>query len=223
MTLDLAIVIPVGPGDTSWRALLPQLATLYAREIHLVFARGDQQIVKIESVEGVVVHHVEAGRAKQLNGGAQSSVAAWLWFLHADSQLSTTTGSVLAAHVGNDPKMLGYFDLRFLNDGPRLMWLNTLGAWLRSRVFGLPFGDQGFLMSRELFIQLGGFNEGLRSGEDHALVWRAKQQGAEIRSLRAPLYTSARKYAQHGWWATTQIHLRSTWQQARRFAKQAAS
>jgi hypothetical protein len=225
MDLDLAIVIPVGPNDESWRVLLPQLAHWPAREIVVVFANeqlpGDPRPELIDA--RVHVAFAPRGRARQLNAGAAATSARWLWFLHADSVLTAGARNAVKQHMNGDEQALGYFDLHFLDDGPALMALNTLGAWLRSRWFGLPFGDQGFLLSRMLFERVRGFDAAEISGEDHDLVWRARAAGASIRPLRAALYTSARKYAHLGWWRTTSLHLRATARQALAFARKAAS
>jgi hypothetical protein len=225
MELDLAIVIPVGPNDESWRKLLPQLANWPVSEIVVVFAQdhlpGEPRPELIDA--RVHVAFAPRGRARQLNAGAAATSARWLWFLHADSVLTTGASQAVAQHLKGDEHVLGYFDLRFLDDGPALMALNTLGAWMRSRWFGLPFGDQGFLMSRSLLGQLHGFDATEVSGEDHDLIWRARAMGASIRPLRAALYTSARKYARLGWWRTTLHHLGATAQQAWAFARKAGS
>lgn len=223
MTLDLAIVIPVGPEDTSWRGLLPQLGAWPVREIAMVFAQGhppdDPRPERIDP--RVQVTTAARGRARQLNAGAAATTAGWLWFLHADSLLTPAAGAAVARHLQGDALALGFFDLRFLDDGPALTALNAAGAWLRSRWFGMPFGDQGFLMSRRLFERVRGFDEDVASGEDHDLVWRARAAGAAIRPVRAALYTSARKYAQFGWWQTTRMHLGATARQARMFSRKA--
>jgi hypothetical protein len=228
MWLDLAIVIPVGPGDTAWRQLLPQLADWPVRELLLVFADG--QLPDAPGPHTLDPRTLDPrtravsaprGRASQQNRGAALSSARWLWFLHADSRLSPAALGAIAKHVQGDERALGYFDLRFLDDGPALMALNSIGAWLRSRCLHLPFGDQGFVLSRALFDELGGFDHALSSGEDHDLVWRARAAGAAIRPIRAALHTSARKYAQLGWWRTTLLHLRTTASQARVFARKA--
>ena len=165
--------------------------------------------------------HAPAGRARQLNAGAAATKADWLWFLHADSEVTTRTLTVMRDFVGADADAIGYFRLGFLNDGPRGMFLNAWGARLRSRLFGMPFGDQGLLMPRRVFAALGGFDESIGKGEDHALIWAAHAQGIPLHSLNATIRTSARRYAEHGWWRTTWQHLRLTRTQAEKFSRHA--
>jgi glycosyltransferase A (GT-A) superfamily protein (DUF2064 family) len=219
MRPSLAIVIPAGPGDRAWEGLLPQLAAARAREVVLVLAQFEDDAVDQLPANVTVVRSI-AGRARQLNAGARRTDADWLWFLHADSRIVASTLDALHRFVDADATAIGYFDLRFLRDGPRLMFLNTLGAQVRSRMFGLPFGDQGLLMPRRVYDAIGGFDERLGMGEDHAAIWAAHALDIPLRALRAPVYTSARKYAQRGWWTTTREHVRSTVEQARRFSRQ---
>lgn len=216
---SLAIVVPVGPGDSAWHGLLPQLQGVPASEIALVLAADHTgEAVPIADPRVLVVLSPQ-GRARQLNAGARSTRAQWLWFLHADSRLESATIQALQALVASDPDAIGYFNLRFLPDGPRWTAINAFGAGIRSRYLGLPFGDQGFVMPRRVFEQLGGFDERLPGGEDHAMVWQARKLGIPLRALQANLHTSARKYSERGWWKTTREHLRLTWRQARRFAQ----
>jgi hypothetical protein len=219
----IAVVIPVGPGDLVSPTLLAQLAQLPA----------DSEKIVVHAAEGAAAApsaspaatpawremHATRGRGSQQNAGACAATRDWLWFLHADSRLAPTTLSALASFVRRDENALGYFDLRFLDDGPALMRLNAFGARLRSRWLGLPFGDQGLVLPRAMFERLGGFDCTLGCGEDHDLVWRARRARIPLRPLGAPLYTSARKYAERGWWTTTAWHLQETWHQARRFSR----
>ena len=222
MKPTLAIVIPIGPGDNAWHGLLPQLEQVRAKEIALVLPSdrpGDPVPLTNERLLMVVSR---AGRARQLNAGAKATESDWLWFLHADSRFDTGTITALNAFIGDNPTALGYFNLRFLDDGPRRTAINALGARLRSRWLGLPFGDQGFVMPRRVYDALGGFDESLSSGEDHAMIWQAGKRGIPLRALPATLYTSARKYSERGWWRTTREHLRQTWRQARLFSRSGA-
>lgn len=220
--MPLSVIIPVGPGETAWRALLPDLAALGPEhEIVPVAVPGG---IPAEFAAGhfglkAPVRWIEApaGRALQLNAGARAARGDRLCFVHADSRLPAASLRALLAR-DFDESSVHYFDLRFLPDGPALMALNRLGAFVRSRWLSMPFGDQGLSLARALFERLGGFDERLDCGEDHDLVWRARRAGARIVPLRAPIYTSARRYAERGWWRTTARHLWLTAAQARHFS-----
>lgn len=218
MPSDVAIVIPSGPGERAWRSLLPALEPASASAIRLVLADGDVCAVERPPANLQVVH-ARAGRARQQNAGAAASNARWLWFLHSDSQVTAATLDAMQRFVDADEEAIGYFRLRFLDDGPRWTVINAWGARFRSDVLGLPFGDQGLLMPRRIFDALGGFDERVEAGEDHDLVWAARARGIALRSLAAPIFTSARKYANQGWWRTTFRHLTMTRDQANRFSR----
>lgn len=210
---QLAIIVPVGPGDRGWRELLPLLDTLLPGvPRRLVFTHGDLQARPRDARERWT--ESRRGRARQQNAGAAAFDCEWLWFLHADSRPDAATVTALAGFLGSGRDALGYFDLRFAPDGPALMCLTEWGAARRCRWFGLPFGDQGFVIRRERFYELGGFDEGRSFGEDHALVWAARRAGLPVTRIPAALVTSARRYTQQGWWSTTLRHQWLTWKQA---------
>lgn len=220
--LKLSVIIPVGPGDRSWRNLLGDLSALRAdAEIILVATPGaiprDFRMQDYDLEIPTSWLAAPTGRARQQNAGAAAAGGDVLWFLHADSRVPADT--LAAAREFARSAAIGYFDLAFLDDGPRLVRLNALGARIRSRWLGLPFGDQGFILVRRVFESLGGFDESLPAGEDHALVWKARRAGVELVPLGAPLLTSARRFAERGWLRTTLRHAVLTIAQARRFAR----
>lgn len=225
----LAVIIPVGPGEQAWRALLPQLGFLpAAAEICVVFCQQSALPLPDELpalAAKILCVQAPIGRARQLNAGVASTQNAELWFVHADSGLHTNTARALgrALSAKSHTKTLHYFDLRFAIGCSRKMRINEFGVWLRTRLLRLPFGDQGFLLSRANFLRLGGYDETLVSAEDHALIWRARLAGMVIRAIGTTLSTSARRYAEYGWGKTTLTHLRLTWQQMRFFATQVGS
>jgi len=224
--LKLSIIVPVGPGETAWRGLLEDLAVLEgAAEVILVAVAGESPRSFVPADHGLRIsaHWQEAppGRARQQNAGAAAAQGETLWFLHADSRLNAAATDAALAFSGR--AALGYFDLEFDADGPWLTRLNALGARLRSRWLGLPFGDQGLLLPRRLFDSIGGFDESLDAGEDHALVWNARRAGIRLAPLGVALRTSGRRYAEHGWIRTTLRHAGLTVSQARRFARSSAA
>lgn len=213
----LSVIVPFAPHETEGELLLERLhAWLPDTEIVLVRANGCALPMEVSHCEDCTSVHVIAsppGRARQMNVGAQVARGQWLWFLHADSQIFARTSAALEAFIERSEAALGYFDLRY-RDGPALMWLNALGANLRARWLGLPFGDQGFVLPASWFERLGGFDEDAVYGEDHLLVRRARAAGLPLRRVRAPLANSARRYVEHGWWRTTARHLALSVRQA---------
>lgn len=219
----VAVIVPVGPGDAMAPALRAQLGTLPEPAQVFVVHASDAHSEPTSPDSQWLILHAPCGRAAQQNAGAREADREWLWFLHADCVLAAETLPALARFIDTHANALGYFDLRFLDDGPAWMRINAFGTRLRSRWLGLPFGDQGFVLPRAAFERLGGFDTALAIGEDHDLIWRARRAQLPLRPIGAPLFTSARKYAEHGWWKTTAWHVAETWRQARRYSRAQAS
>lgn len=225
----LSVVIPLAPVETAWCGLAADLAQLPAgSEIILAshFAPKGRLAIT-ENLDGqrfrIVWAQTPRGRAVQLNAGANAATGQYLWFLHADSRLSSHRFQprqaaegiqALVASIRDAPEALHFFDLKFLDDGPSLMPVNALGAWVRSHALGMPFGDQGFCVKRTTFERLGGFDPRVGRGEDHHFVWQAGRSGVELRCTNAPLFTSARRYRDRGWAPTTLRHVVLTYKQA---------
>jgi hypothetical protein len=211
----LSIVIPIGPGDRAWVNLVDQLLPELPSGVEVVLSAAGS-FPEGGPVPPSPVRWVcgAPGRAQQLNRGAAAANGSSLWFLHADTRLDAGSTALVMRCLRARPGALWYFDLRFLDDGSPLMLLNTAGVWLRSHLLRLPFGDQGLALAADRFRELGGFREDVPYGEDHLLVWSARRAGMAVRSTGHPIYTSARRYAEQGWLATTTRHLRLTWRQA---------
>jgi len=206
------MIIPVGSSEEAWRTLLPQLnAITVDNEIILAASlddpRSDDEF-RNATVREVIICRSLQGRSTQMNVAAELSRGEILWFVHADSKLTPSLVEHLNSGLGELTRGLFYFNLRYQNDGPMLCALNAWAANLRSQVFCLPFGDQGFLIHRELFFELGGYPTNCKYGEDHLFVWRVRRAGHPVRSLGASLYSSARKYKEAGWLNVTSQHLR---------------
>lgn len=214
----LTVVVPVGPGERVWNALLADLAVQLPTDAEVLVAATEPAPSEFEAAfHEVDVRHrwlvTRVGRAAQMNDAVRAARGEFVWFLHADSRLPRDAVPVLLDRLTAEPGGLHYFGLRF-TDGPWLLRLNEIGVGFRCRVFRLPFGDQGFCIRREAFERLGGFDESAPYGEDHLLVWAAKRAGVPVRRLPAAIATSGRKYAERGWAKTTWRHVRLTVRQA---------
>lgn len=203
-----SIVIPLAQGESQWLNLCQDFELLPAgSEIILVDCLGDDIDAQFASLKKTYdklnwqLSYSPQGRGIQLNKGAALASHPFIWFLHADSRITSGNITSLLACLAkqNSQNSLFYFDLYFFDKTCWWLKINELGAKFRSNVLGLPFGDQGFFLSKETFTFLGGYRENAPYGEDHLLVWQAKHQEVKLRRCASPLATSARKYELYGW------------------------
>lgn len=197
MTTAVDIVIPTLNAGAS---LGPALA---ARPTHpdLAFptticdggSRDDT--VAIARRAGAAVVTAAAGRGGQLATGAAAGRAPWILFLHADTRLQSGAGNAIARFVRSVDGKAGYFRLRFDAEEAGARRMEHVAAW-RSRSFGLPYGDQGLLISRPHYERLGGFRP-LPLMEDVDLVRRIRRDN--LVPLDADALTSAARYRRDGW------------------------
>jgi rSAM/selenodomain-associated transferase 2 len=138
------------------------------------------------------------GRGCQLAAGAEASAADWLLFLHADTRLVSGWAPAVAAFIGAaaEGERAAVFTLAFDDASGAARALARLANW-RARRLGLPYGDQGLILSRALYDRLGGFRP-LALMEDVDLVRRIGRR--RLVQLDAVAVTSAERYRRGGWW-----------------------
>lgn len=222
---SLSVVIPIALGEEKWRTLAEFLLFHmgHAKDWELILSvcRDDQQDFTVNphgvSSQRVRVIRGLQGRAKQLNRAALVASGEWLWFLHADSDLQLEHLEVvrrLSWHRGCHEGRLYYFPIKFSHPRPFLMMANEWGANFRSRILGMPFGDQGFFMDIQTWKKCGPYSEVAPYGEDHLFVWSCHHKRVPLKCLKPALYTSARRYFDRGWFHTSLRHLFLTYRQA---------
>jgi glycosyltransferase A (GT-A) superfamily protein (DUF2064 family) len=186
--MKLSIIIPVGKEETNFH-LIQQIRNQFVdSEIILVCdSKFDRK-----NLASISYHQLlfidNSTRAKALNEGSRCAKYSYLWFLHLDSNINNITPKDVERLEDNQ---LYYFSLAFENS---LNTFNAIGANYRSKLLSIPFGDQGFLMSKKLFFFIGMFNEAISRGEDHEFIWRAKSLEVAITMLNKTIITSSRKY-----------------------------
>jgi len=219
---NISIIIPVAPSDGSWSQLSSDLHCLHIGREILLAGPQPPKLNSLGNRQGNLDCinrrfswvRTLAGRAKQMNQAVRHTSGSYLWFLHADSRVSSTCAHHLALAIERKPTALHFFNLKFHDAVNPLIRLNELGARIRSHLLKMPFGDQGFCISRALFEQIGGFDEHAAYGEDHLFVWKCLREGVNLNGVDATIGTSARKYSANGWLKTTLMHQYLTYKQA---------
>jgi len=208
--------------------ILPVLneAPLLAATLARLPAAADLEIILVDggSADGTwevaarypQVHRLRAprGRGCQMNAGASKARGGLLVFLHADTVLAAAHLAALRRAAADPTFVAGAFELALAPPLPALRCIARAANW-RSRLLGLPYGDQVLILRRELFQALGGFAH--RRPEDLDLVIRLKRF-TRLRLLRPPVFSSGRRWLEQGYFATSRRHW---WALARHLAERA--
>ena len=189
----LSVVIPALNGGDDLGACLASLAG--ADEIVVVDGGSSDDSVTIAEATGATVIAAPRGRGAQMHAGAAAARGDWLLFLHADTRLGDGWHAAVAAHIAAAPGWAAYFALR-LDDAAWQARIIERGVAARSRLLGLPYGDQGLLVSRRLYDEVGGFRP-LALMEDVDLARRIGRR--RLRPLAATALTSAERWRRDGW------------------------
>lgn len=153
--------------------------------------------VTIAREAGAAVVVAPRGRGAQLAAGAGAASQDWLLFLHADTRLSPGWPEAVRQFcMAPGAASAGYFRLALDDRGNAARRVEAL-VRLRCRALALPYGDQGLLISRALYAEVGGYRP-LPLMEDVDLVRRLGRR--RLRALPHAAVTSADRYRRDGWW-----------------------
>jgi uncharacterized protein len=187
-------------GETIQRALSGENV-----EVIVVDGGSRDETRQIARQQGAVVLKCSAHRGRQMNEGAAASRGEILLFLHADTRLPVGFDLTVRRCLQERNVAAGAFQFAVSGNfsGKRLVeWMVNL----RSKIFGMPYGDQGLFLRRILFNSMGGYPQ-LRIMEDYEMVRRLKKKG-RMRLLGCLVETSGRRWRKLGLLRTTFINQR---------------
>ena len=137
----------------------------------------------------------EKGRAKQMNLGAKNATGNILYFLHADSFPPKNYDQLILNEINNNNPS-GCFRMQFDSNH----WWLRLASWLTQFSWrACRGGDQSQFITRELFDDIGGYDESFIIYEDNILI-NALFERKQFVVINKKIRTSARLYKKHGIW-----------------------
>jgi rSAM/selenodomain-associated transferase 2 len=197
----LTIVMPtLNEAESLRRTLPPALAA--ADEVVVSDGGSTDGTPEVARALGARVVSGPPGRGGQLTRGAHASDTAGttdadadiLLFLHADTVLPAEGCQAVREAIAGGA-VGGAFRVRFDTDRPLLRLGARLINW-RTRLTGLPLGDQAHFVRRDVFRKMEGYRD-WPILEDLDFALRLKKEGRTA-LLDGPVTTAARRFVEQG-------------------------
>jgi len=194
----ISIVIPTYNESAIIGSTLAKLNEITTSQDEIIVVDGSSEDKTREIARefpNVILIISRRGRASQMNAGAKIAKGEYLLFLHADVQIDEICLSMLKNRICGNEIQWGWFALTL--DSPRFIYrVIEMGANLRNRFTGIPLGDHGIFVKKDMFDIIGGFPE-IPIMEDLEFVKKMNivTNGIEIKS---PVKISVRRFEHSG-------------------------
>ncbi len=196
----ISVVIPTLNAGAGLPATLDQLS-LGKRSLvqEIIVSDGGSRDATLEIARRANCRVVQGppGRGEQLRHGALQAEGRWLLFLHADTRLAPGWEDAASDFVRRtgERHRAAVFTFK-LDDQTKSARLLECVVAARVKLLGLPYGDQGLLLSRAFYDEVGGFRS-MPLMEDVDLVRRIGR--ANLETLPVSAVTSADRYRRNGY------------------------
>ena len=210
----ISIIIPTINEADNLPLLLSDLSINKKEgEILIVDCGSEDRTIDIANIYGAKVYKSkERNRGLQLDIGAKNSKEEWLLFLHADTRLTNDWFTKIKPVLKGDKNYIFYFKFK-INDKKLIYRLLEFLVNFRSKYFKQPYGDQGLIIHREIYLKNDGFRK-IPIMEDVDFFRRLNNK-KDLKQFNLPIFTSSRK------WKRTNIFFQAlkNWEFRRRWLK----
>ena len=194
----ISIVTPILNEEGYVETFLSHLNNVEG-DFELILVDGGSTDGTIEEIQGFASnfrHNLELlkakkGRGNQMNIGARRARGDILLFLHVDSLIDVGSLRKIETEL-EDATIVGGGFTQMFNDADKFLTLVSLFGNLRTRLDSIFYGDYGFFLKKEIFEQIGGYDD-LPFLEDVEFCRKAKKFG-KLKQIDCKIYTSSRRY-----------------------------
>ena len=186
----VSIIIPTYNEESMAERMRLQLLEL-RDDAEIIFVDGGSTDRTLEIIgDEFKAISAEKCRGKQMNIGAQAAGGDVLFFLHCDSELPSKALAEIRRCIARYP--YGCFGVKYESRN-FFMWTNKLISNHRAWSRGLPFGDQGIFIDRDLFFKVGMFPE-QPVMEDYEFSLNMRKAGYRPGATAKRIVASDRRY-----------------------------
>ena len=201
---QVTVVIPTYNSEKTIESTLNSICK-YFNKIIIVDADSSDLTLEISKKYKIKIIKSVKGRGPQLVLGAENANTDWIFFLHSDSIINQNNIIDINKFITNtlNNNKAGSFKIRFNTNN---IWSNLLSILvnIRSKYLKLPYGDQGLLISKSFYKNIGGYKN-IPIMEDVEIIRAIGFRNIKI--LNSYIITDAARFENQGWIYRPMINL----------------
>jgi rSAM/selenodomain-associated transferase 2 len=199
VSCSFSIILPVLNESPIINQTIEHIYRLgYGVDLEVIVVDGDTEGGTVYSIidERVIKVISPKGRGRQMNKGASVATGDILLFLHTDTELPENAFMTISTVIDRKQYVGGAFDLG-IKSGRLIFRLIEKMVYIRTRITGIPYGDQAIFIKKDFFAGMNGYQE-IPIMEDVELMRRIKKSGYKICIIPQRVSTSPRRWEKEG-------------------------